>query len=321
VTYERTMVPRPEDRDEWLEVRKPYFNASATAVLFNRHPYLSAGRYATVKLTGKEQDQTQAMLRGAMLEDGVAAWWALNHDREVAQVRDLFICERIMATLDRFVYQRPHQRVIAADSADPTPLEVKTTNRFVGADPEPYWLDQCQSILLCTDAPQMVLAWMDASLELRACTVAADVELQAQIVERAEWFMSAIDMGLVPEGVTLSYEDAGDVYPVAEVAKVEVDSEVWHACRRLAKARGERLAAEKAEDEAKGEIATVLGNAEVGLWQGAPIVEWRSIKPARRFNVRRFTEEHPDDAEEYVEEHPQRRMKVLVGDDPGEDEL
>lgn len=317
----RTMIPKPESRDEWLIARRPYLNASATSVLFNRHPHLTPGEYATTKLTGKEQEQTSAMVRGQMLEDGIAAWYAQEHDVEVTEVRDLFVCERVMATLDRFVFQRPHRRLIDVASTDPTPLEIKSTNRFTGPTPEPHWLDQCQSQLLCTDAPEMVLAWMDASLRLFSTTVVADPELQAAIVEKAAWFMGFIDMGMVPEGVALSYSDAGQVYPVGDEAKVEVDRVVLEAVMRLSKARRERIRAEHDEDDAKAVIAQHLGHAELGVWEGQPIVEWKNIKPVARFNTRRFKDEHPELWAEFVDEHPQRRLRVLVGDDPGEDEL
>ncbi|MET0521353.1 MAG: YqaJ viral recombinase family protein, partial [Jiangellaceae bacterium] len=181
----RWKLPKPGDRDEWLAARRPYFNASATSILFDRHPYMTPGDYATEKLTGVGQAQTRAMVRGTMLEDAIAQWWAFEHAADAEVVQTLYVAEAVMATADRWCPQ------------DNCPVEIKTTTERAH-DPRQYWLDQCQSIMLCAGADACWLVWFDASMDIRERLVEADVDLQDEIVRRAERFMAAIELGIVP---------------------------------------------------------------------------------------------------------------------------
>jgi hypothetical protein len=208
-----------------------------------------------------------------------------------------------MATIDRWGM---------LPGSDPVPVEIKTTNRFTGPEPEEHWLDQCQAILLCTGAPELWLVWLDARMgppyERR---VEADASWQQAIASRAEGFMAFIDMGMVPEGITLDYEDAGKVYPVSNVESVELDIDAKAAVDLYRTARRHRLEWAKREDLAKGIIATAMGSAEVGVWKGEPVVEWRSISPRKLFNLRQFHFDHPELHASYMEEVPQRRLRAL----------
>ncbi len=100
---ERRRVPKPLDRDAWLAVRRPWFNASYAAVLFDRHPYVTPGDLASIKLTGKEQGQTRAMDRGRRLESVIRDWFADETQCVVTEPDQLYIAGRVMATADGIV--------------------------------------------------------------------------------------------------------------------------------------------------------------------------------------------------------------------------
>ena len=304
----RSTIPKPDDRDEWLAVRRPYFNASAAAVLFDEHPYMTSGDYATIKLTGEEQAQTRAMDRGRRLEDVIANWWADEHACEVYEPKQLYIAGRVMATVDRLVEGS------AGAVEDETPVEIKTANIFAPA-PLPYWLCQCQAIMLATGAPELVLVWFDSTMDLRWQMVTGDLVLQARIADGAERFMAAIDLGMVPDWVGLSYANQAALHPEGVKPAVALDDAGFNAVMALRFIRSQRLAAEREEERIKAEIAGLLCDHESGTYAGREIIRWSNVKGSRQLDGKRLAAEHPDVAAGYYVDKPGSRRMILVGTD------
>jgi predicted phage-related endonuclease len=293
---ERRTIPKPPDRERWLEVRRPYFNASSTAILFDRHPYLTPGDYATVKLTGEEQTPTRAMRRGIALEDAIGQWWAMEHACSVGDVDDLYIAGRVMATVDKWALD------------DDCPIEIKTANHRA-FEPERYWLDQCQSIMLCTDRDACWLVWFDPSMDLHEKLIGGDPELQAEILKRSERFMAAIDLGIVPDWIELSYQNIAALHPQSKPAAVALDDEGLAQVQALAMCRQLKRDAEKDEASIKDHLAKKLLDAESGTYDGLEILTWRTTKPSYQVDVEMLTADHPDLVERYRREKPgTRRM-------------
>jgi predicted phage-related endonuclease len=312
----RTTIPKPPDREEWLAARRPWFNASAAAVLFDRHPYLTPGAYATIKLTGEEPPITRPMIRGQMLEDIVAAWWAEENGYKLWEPTVMFACDRLLYSADR----------ITRTEVDPFPhttgdlVEVKTATGYV-REPLDYWIDQCQAGCVAANKPGVHLVWLDSSLDYAYLWVERDEAHGTKILEGAEWFMSFIDMGMEPEGVVLTYAQRATVHPIATTAKVELDDEGYQWVRALNSIRHARQAAERDEDRIKAEIGRRLGEAEEGWWQGAPVVTWRNDKPSTRLDAKALTKARPDVAVEFmVTRVGTRRMLVVGSPEPEEEE-
>lgn len=287
---ERKTVPKPENRLEWLAARQPYFNASSASVLFDRHPHQTAGDYAAVKLGGEEKSGTRAMTRGQRLEDVIARWWADEYGDVIYEPKELFIAGRIMATVDRINDPGSNYR--------PFPVEIKTT---MDRDKEPkqYWIDQCQAVALCVGAPQIELVWFDGWLDLHHRTIDADPDFQAELVERAERFMAAIDLGFAPDWVQLSYENLSAIHPAGGAGAIPLDDDGLDLLRDFEACRQVRIEAEKAEDVYKGRVAELLMDADAGSWHGIEVVTWKKSKDGTRFDADRFAEEHPDLFAEY----------------------
>lgn len=292
----RDTVPKPSDRDEWLILRQPWFNASATAVLFDRHPFQSPGDYATVKLSGVEQEATPAMRRGVALESAIGAWWGQEHACTVTSVEYLHTAGRIMATIDAW----------AED--DDCPVEIKTTNARA-YEPERHWLDQCQSIMLACGADDCWLVWFDPTMTLHEALIHEDVELQATILERAERFMAAVDLGIVPDWVELSYRNVATLHPQSHAGTVQLDDEGLAQVQALAMCRQLKRDAEKDENAIKDLLAKRLLDAEAATYDGFEILTWRTSKPSLYVDVDMLEADHPDLVEKYRREKPgSRRM-------------
>lgn len=302
----RSVVHKPEDRDEWLAVRRPWFNASYASVLFDRHPYVSPGDVATIKLTGREQKQTMAMDRGRRLEDVIGTWWAETEGMcKVIEPKVLYTAGRVMATVDRLA--------LGYDGEEAVPVEIKTANVFAPA-PLPYWLDQCQAIMLCAEAREMVLVWFDSTMELRFKHVAEDPALQQRILDGAERFMAAVDLGMVPDWVSLSYENQVRLHP-AGVDDVELDDAGYNMVVALATIRRARLAAEREEERIKADIAGMLGEREVGTFRGVPVIKWSNVKGRRTLDTKRLAAEHPAEVADYWVQAEGTRRMIPVGMD------
>jgi predicted phage-related endonuclease len=296
---DRTQIPKPAERDAWLAARRPFFNASATSILFDRHPYMTPGDYATIKLTGEEQAQTQPMVRGQRLEDAIATWWGDEYEHLVAESDLLWVCGPLMATVDRL-------------TEDDIPVEIKTANR-VARDPEPYWLDQCQSIMACVGAEMCELVWFDSTMELRHRTIDAAPDLQDEILVRAERFMAAIELGIVPDWIDLSYSNVAELHPHPSVPTVALDDDALALVRELDTCRRIKRDADKDERVIKDRLAKVLADAEAGTWGGFEVVSWRPSRPGLRLDVDMLTADHPDLVEKYLRPTPAaRRMLVKL---------
>jgi predicted phage-related endonuclease len=301
VSIRRSTVPKPDDREEWLALRRPFFNASYAAALFDEHPYVTSGDVATIKLTGKEQAQTRAMDRGRRLEDVIGQWWADENGETVWEPKVLYIAGRVMATVDRITGHN-------------LPVEIKTANIFA-PEPLPYWLLQCQAIMLCTGTPQCALVWFDSTMDLRYRTIPAEVVTQAKIADGAERFMAAIDLGMVPDWVGLSYSNVLDLHPEARKPPIELDDAGFNAVMALRFIRSQRLAAEREEERIKAEIAGLLGDAEAGSFGGREIIRWSNVKGAKALDQKRLAAEHPEIVADYTVQRDGTRRMILTAEE------
>ncbi len=299
------IIPKPSDRSAWLAARWPWYNASAAAVLFNRHPFMTPGDYATNKLTGYEPRETRAMARGTRLEDVIAQWWAEENGCEVTEPDVLYVTGRMMATVDRIV------TVPSFDAAEGLPVEIKTTAHH-RERPEPHWLYQCQAILACTGQPELALVWFDSSLDIRTQFVEADTALQDDMLERAERFMAAIDLGFAPDWIELSADNIAAIYD-KPAEGVDLDRAGLDVVREYAAVRQVRLEAEADEAKLKDRMARLMLNREVALFEGLPVLSWKSVKGGTYFDAKRFERDHPDLFEQYTSTKPDyRRFHLLL---------
>lgn len=303
----RSTVPKPADREEWLDVRRPFFNASDAAVLFDEHPYRTAGDVATLKLTASEQAQTRPMIRGQRLEDVIGKWWADEHDCELYEPAQLYVAGRMMATVDRMVDLGPTQFI-------GLPVEIKTANTFA-PEPQRYWLYQCQAIMFCTGKPRCILVWFDSTMDLQWRELEADSKIQGHLLTGSERFMAAIDMRMVPDWVRLSYTNLSDLYPAAKRPSIELDDDGFNMVVALRTVRAARMAAEREEERIKAEIGAVLGDHEAGLYAGREVIRWSNVKGSKQLDGKRLAAEHPDVAADYWVTRPGTRRMIPVGDD------
>lgn len=299
----RSTIPRPTDRQVWLAGRRPYFNASAASVLWDRHPFQSAADYAVEKLIGSGQTETRAMRRGRYLEQSLADWYEHETGEFLFEPEIMYIGGPVLANVDRLVLNGPTDRVV----------EIKTSKGYL-SEPEQSWVDQTQAQMMCTGIDHATVVWLDASMDMHDVELDADEAFQVELVRRAEKFMAAIELGMVPDWITpeLSAKQVAAVHPNPE-GEIELSAELVEQVNDYRDARAIRRAADDRMDRIRDEVARALGDHEVGVYEGVEIVSFRAVKDSYKLNVPELRADHPDLVEKYQMVVPNGRRFLPVG--------
>ena len=276
-----TSQPLEEYRsDAWRAQRLPYVTASNAAVMFGRHPYVTPGEYWTEKVTRRvdESEMSEAMERGHVLEEPIARWWTVRENELIVKPDVLYVWGPLAATLDYLT--------LAGE-----PVEIKTTSRDT-PEPLPYWIAQIQAQIGCCDAEQGWLVWFDGNV-LRSELVDRDDAFLAELYDRAEQFLAAVETGMEPDWIELDAANIIALHPtpagVRELSDAELDVVArWHDVKLAAKADDAELA------ELKDEMARLFGDAETLVYDGVPVATWKARKGSTYFDRKAFERDHPD---------------------------
>lgn len=296
----------PVGSEAWLAARFSYFNCSDAAALFDAHPYRTLGDIAVEKMqpAPPEPVDNPRMARGRRLEPYVARmWWEQNAtDDNVALVTPdrWYGHGRLLASLDYLI-------------DDDAILEIKTTTKRLGKTCPDEWVYQVQGQMACTGLDMAYIAALDGNLELVTYEIPRRHELIDELMRRVEQFWAAIDLGMLPTGAHPSFERLTDLYPVAHVATAELPAEALPALDALFDARERIRVAQFSEKEAKAKLATMLGDAEVGVLDGQPMVSWKNQKPRQTLDTAALERDHPDLIPRYMVEKPGPRVMRIIG--------
>jgi len=152
--------------------------------------------------------------------------------------------------------------------------------------------------MICCETDTAILVWMDASLELYAVEVAADHDLQKQIVEKAADFMAAVEAELMPDWIELEARHIIAMHPTPN-GSTETTYNGWRA---VAAYWDHKTAEKHHKQEAalmRDEIAVLIADFDELVYNGDVIVTFKARATAAGFDKTRFKEEHPGLSEEY----------------------
>ena len=289
------VLTRPDDRDDWLKLRHRYWNASSAATLLHRHPFQTLHDEIGRKLAGVySTPENDAMRRGRHLEGAVADWYAETAGLDLYEPDDLYVYDdAIMATLDRRIVGHPAEAV-----------EIKTTAKTVES-PDTYWVDQCQAQMLCAGLDRVRLVAMDGTMRLKSWTIERDDTLIAELVDAATPIVAAIRAGIFPDWVTppppKKHTDA----------TVELDADAVLLVEDLAALRAEQKRLADDEQRLKRLVGEVLGAAQSGTVNGAPVVQYRS-STRTTIDAARLRAEHPDIAASFSTSKSFRALRIVA---------
>lgn len=308
MTY--STIPKPVDRGEWLKARHPYWNASDAAVLYSEHPFRSLADVAVEKLQPEPTDDgtNDAMDRGQRLEPILLDWIGDTLGCAIEVPQTLYINDRLMATLDGIPV-----------GSDDTWVEAKTSSKRYD-EPADYWMWQIAAQAAATGRSRCICVWIDADMRFKWEEVEPHPDHIADVLERACRFMEWIDLGLLPEGIELRSEHVAQMFPKPVDGKfVDVDDEGLDAIVRWEHARQARIAAEKAEAEAKDAVARIAMDAEGVRHDGRLVLTWKANKDSERLDVKALEANEPDVVARYRRTAPGPRVlratKALTADE------
>lgn len=261
------------DRLAWLAMRLPFFNASSAALLYQLdHDIHYYGRTladeAVRKITRDvTEEKAPELARGHYLERGLLDF--------VEDEVGVAILPPTVMYADGCVSQTPDGEFVGSDTDQP---EVKTTTEWDPGEPFPLpW--HLQAVAQCVARPTLErvhFGVLDRWLRLSHHVIEPEQWEKDDLAERAAAFMASVQLGMVPEGLPLSYRNVVDLYPPAvPPVTVEVDGDGLDLLRSWDEARQARLVASKYEDDVRDAVANLLRAAEGAAFEGVPVVSWK----------------------------------------------
>lgn len=289
----RVLLPKPDDRLDWLKARKPFFNASDAATLFGEHPYKSLADVVVEKMTDEVTDTgtTEDMDRGNRLEPFLLQWWGDKHGLEVVTPNVLHCCGRLMATLDG-------EPVGVEDDW----IEAKTT-RQRWEEPPAYVRWQVVAQAAASNKRRCFVVALDADMRFKEWVIEPTDDEVGDLLNRVEKFWDYLDLGMTPPEAEFTAEHIAKIHPTHEPESyVDVDDEGFQLIVEWEQLRQARIAAEDAEKKAKDAVARLIAEHEGARYDGRPIATWKANKSSLKCDWRALEAEYPDLVGEFKRE-------------------
>jgi predicted phage-related endonuclease len=312
MTHKRYRIPKAtHGSQDWLNQRyqdehgNRRISASAAAAIYGVHPFVPADVYAAELLSGvapTPQPPSKAMDRGNRMEGMIIEWAGDLLGVTFTTPEELFCYDNdngchLIATLDGWNEDNKHI------------LEVKTTTRDWRGELPDYWKIQGVQQAICADAQRVTWAVFDPSLDLHLYeqTITTD-EIEEHIAAAEKW-LSAIELGITPEGVQYSYETISTRYQQTVEEAAELPQQASDLLAQLRHVKSELTSYKALEDRLKADLCQLIGPSQTAILNGEVVATW---KPFMRdyFDVKRFQAEQPTLASQYTKKVQSRTLRL-----------
>jgi putative phage-type endonuclease len=185
-------------------------------------------------------------------------------------------------------------------------VEIKTGDKFTSQDfgdvetdqvPVRYVL-QCTHYMLVSGLKRFHLAALLGGNDARHYVIDYDAELGSVLLDRALRFWNHVTKRVPPDPVNL--HDADKRWPESKARSVVATDIIVSAVEDLKRLRQESKRATDQADDIELTLKAFMGDADalIAAQQVRPLATWRS-QSRDSFDVRTFTEAHPDMAQQY----------------------
>lgn len=307
-------IIRPKSREEWLEVRKSGIGSSEVATIVGLNPWETPYQLWRRKVgIDPPKEENFAMKAGHYLEDAVSRFWADETGRKVIKrsAGDWIIRDN----KHPFLQVSPDRTYWLGESRandDKGILECKTTQMSIDADDLPkHWFCQVQYQLGVAGYTQGSLAWLCSARDFGYTDITLVPDFYEWLTDEvARFWTDNIQGGKEPDAVSVS--DVLLKYNRHTNGKsIEVSDDVFQAYLQLKDVRKELAELDERKEALEAKIKLAFTDAEALTHDGQTIATWRSPKPSRRFDTKRFQADHPDVAEGYFSEVQGARRLLL----------
>lgn len=289
---------------EWLTLRHKHngltiVGASEVSIVMGVNKYKNIVDLAIEKLQPPQlRESNPAMKRGTYLEQGLLDYASAELGVTITTPATMYLNGRIISTLDGMA---GHQI-----------FEAKTTTAWLQGDPIiPEWYWQAQAQMHCTDSQSVTFIVLDRNLVISMFDVARNDDDIALMCEKVEAFCASIDAGELPDETPLTAEQVTRLHPEPE-GEIELGAQGLELVQRLAAIRESIKFDKQEEKELADALANFMRDHQIGTVDGQPIVTYKA-QTRTAFDNARFTEEHPELAQEYIKKSTFRVMRTVRG--------
>lgn len=307
------------DRATWLAERTKGLGASDVAAIFGVSRWSTAwGVWAEKTGCVQPEPENDAMLRGRVLEDGIADLWAatLPADRPVRLRRAGLMKHRVypmlMATVDRLSVCRDGRCVTEIKSS------VDLSDWQGDEVPVEYQL-QVQQQLAVTGRSHAHVVVLGPRFEVVDRVIQRDDELINQMIgQLVNWWHNHVIEGAEPEATAGSADGLARLYGDADPdATVELPSDLWDARARIRQLDAELAELGKRREDLVVRIKQAAGNASVIKAAGELVATWKPTKKIAGATAA-WRKANPELVETYSHEQTVTELDVeqMVADNP-----
>lgn len=300
---QRWAVTLPEHGSaEWLEMRRPYANASTAAVHMREHEHESIAEWAARKISGAEVDETPKMKMGKMLEPALVAWYGTELGANYTLERPAVASGigRMLANPDGIIY-----------GGGTKGLEIKSTPGRTSRHSR-YW--QCVAGMVATGWREWHLVELVheyGTLDVTVIAWTAEVEADARNLLAAvdsDW--AWVDMGMLPEDAEVTTEVARLLHPKVREAKRVLPESAEELLRQRKEAKARLKAAEDEFSLLDGALRDLIGDAELAVLPNGRKVGTYKMVNGSSLAKAKLEEAHPGLLADYTVPNPYRTLRL-----------
>jgi putative phage-type endonuclease len=299
----RTVSKPQHGSQEWLTLRWKDENglarisASNAACVHGENPYKTKAEFAKELMQPSAptpSEPTPDMERGNRLEPVLLRWYADMNEVEIHIPEVMYVADRLIATLDGW--------------SNNTPVEVKTTRKRWANELPRHWYWQGVQQAICTGRNKIIWVIFDSELNMHVYeqTISSD-EMITHIVACKE-FLEHVDQGQFPPGSDITIDLASDMWPTSKDVSIDLDESAREVLQEIVEVRAQIAALESFEKTLRGAVGMLLGEASVGMLDGKPVVEWKTVG-RNTFDTKAFEKAHPALASKFMKRQEYRVMK------------
>ena len=281
----------------WDEQKRKRVSASAVAAIYGLHRFVPTDQYAA-ELLGDIPPApiapTWAMTRGNDLEPLCIKWAIDRTGINYTTPEEMFVAEsddgsaRMIATLDGF-YEDNGTRYV---------LEIKTLSQPFDGELFDYWRIQGIQQAICANVDHITWGIFDSTMAFHVVRQDVSVEEKIEHVDAVSKWLTCIDLGITPEGVSWSYETISTRYAKPEPTTVELPETAEDLVAQLKHVKRELKGLNELEDKLKAELCELMGQNEYATVNGTIIATWKG-RTWQSLDIKTLKAMEPDIANKY----------------------
>ncbi len=281
----------------WDEQKRKRVSASAVAAIYGLHRFVPTDQYAA-ELLGDIPPApiapTWAMTRGNDLEPLCIKWAIDRTGINYETPEEMFVAEsddesaRMIATLDGF-YEDNGTRYV---------LEIKTLSQPFDGELFDYWRIQGIQQAICANVDHITWGIFDSTMAFHVVRQDVSVEEKIEHVDAVSKWLTCIDLGITPEGVSWSYETISTRYAKPEPTTVELPATAEDLVTQLKHVKRELKGLSELEDKLKAELCELMGANEYATVNGTIIATWKG-RTWQSLDIKALKAMEPDLASKY----------------------